>query len=159
MDARAAAAAAERRGASVAFAGFAAGAAAVRAIVQDGLRPANCRLIDAREAALTLAGDGARHCSCSASSRPARRWGSGTRARPRCCREHGGEVREARRGGGSWREAFLRAPYVRDTLVAMGVLSETFESAITWDRLDGFVEQVTAPPARRSGPPASSRSA
>jgi alkyldihydroxyacetonephosphate synthase len=26
----------------------------------------------------------------------------------------------------------------------MGVLSETFESAITWDRLDSFVEQVTA---------------
>ena len=34
----------------------------------------------------------------------------------------------------AWREAFLRAPYLRDTLVAIGVLSETFETAITWDR-------------------------
>jgi alkyldihydroxyacetonephosphate synthase len=34
-------------------------------------------------------------------------------------------------GVGAWREAFLRAPYVRDIFVAMGVLSETFETAIT----------------------------
>ena len=53
------------------------------------------------------------------------------------------------RGGGSeavssWREAFLGAPYVRDTFVAMGVLAETFESAITWERLPAFHEQVSA---------------
>ena len=52
------------------------------------------------------------------------------------CRAHGGEVAEGRGGGsGAWREAFLRAPYLRDTFVAMGVLSETFETAITWERL------------------------
>ena len=39
---------------------------------------------------------------------------------------------------GSWREAFLRAPYLRDTFVAMGVLSETFETAITWERFPAF---------------------
>jgi alkyldihydroxyacetonephosphate synthase len=62
-------------------------------------------------------------------------------------------VREGRGGaGGSWREAFLRAPYVRDTLVAMGVLSETFESAITWDRLDAFIEQVTGATRAALGP-------
>ena len=43
---------------------------------------------------------------------------------------------------GSWREAFLRAPYLRDTFVAMGVLSETFETAITWDRFPAFHESV-----------------
>ncbi len=45
-------------------------------------------------------------------------------------------------GVGAWREAFLRAPYVRDILVAMGVLSETFETAITWDRFPSFHERV-----------------
>jgi alkyldihydroxyacetonephosphate synthase len=45
-------------------------------------------------------------------------------------------------GVGAWREAFLRAPYVRDIFVAMGVLSETFETAITWDRFPGFHERV-----------------
>ena len=57
------------------------------------------------------------------------------------------------RGGGSgaWREAFLRAPYLRDTFAAMGVLSETFETAITWERLPAFVEQVKAAAAAALG--------
>ncbi len=45
---------------------------------------------------------------------------------------------------GSWREAFLRAPYIRDVFVAAGVISETFETAITWERFPAFHEQVTA---------------
>src|SRR5262249_52132872 len=45
---------------------------------------------------------------------------------------------------GSWRQAFLQAPYLRDTFVAMGVLSETFETSITWDRFEGFHGQVLA---------------
>ena len=44
----------------------------------------------------------------------------------------------------SWRGAFLGAPYLRDVFVAMGVLSETFETAITWDRFPAFHEHVTA---------------
>jgi alkyldihydroxyacetonephosphate synthase len=44
----------------------------------------------------------------------------------------------------SWREAFLGAPYLRDVLVAAGVLSETFETAITWERLPAFHERVIA---------------
>ena len=39
---------------------------------------------------------------------------------------------------GAWRGAFLLAPYLRDTFVACGVLSETFETAITWDRFEEF---------------------
>ena len=50
---------------------------------------------------------------------------------------------------GAWREAFLRAPYVRATFVAMGVLSETFETAVTWDRFPAFHERVTG--GRASG--------
>ncbi|HEU4707328.1 MAG TPA: FAD-binding oxidoreductase [Solirubrobacterales bacterium] len=38
----------------------------------------------------------------------------------------------------AWRGAFLLAPYLRDTFVACGVLSETFETAITWDRFADF---------------------
>jgi alkyldihydroxyacetonephosphate synthase len=33
---------------------------------------------------------------------------------------------------------------VRDIFVAMGVLSETFETAVTWDRFPRFHERVTA---------------
>ena len=43
---------------------------------------------------------------------------------------------------GSWRHAFLAAPYLRDTFVAVGVLSDTFETAITWDRFGEFHSSV-----------------
>ena len=33
-------------------------------------------------------------------------------------------------------------PYLRDTMVAAGILVETFETAITWDRFDVFVAAV-----------------
>jgi alkyldihydroxyacetonephosphate synthase len=44
----------------------------------------------------------------------------------------------------TWRNAFLLAPYLRDTFVACGVLSETFETAITWDRFEGFHAEAMA---------------
>ena len=44
----------------------------------------------------------------------------------------------------TWRQAFLQAPYLRDTMVAAGVLSETFETAMTWDRMEAFVRDVLA---------------
>jgi len=63
-----------------------------------------------------------------------------------CCADHGGswERRGSGRGDavGSWREAFLRAPYLRDVFIAIGVLSETFETAITWERFPEFHERV-----------------
>ena len=59
------------------------------------------------------------------------------------CSEHGGSLVPRREGPagdavGSWRGAFVGAPYVRDLLVSMGVLSETFETAITWERFPRF---------------------
>jgi len=45
---------------------------------------------------------------------------------------------------GQWRETFLRAPYLRDQLVLLGVLSETFETAVTWDRFADYVASVRA---------------
>jgi alkyldihydroxyacetonephosphate synthase len=44
---------------------------------------------------------------------------------------------------GAWREAFLRAPYLRDALIGMGFISDTFETAITWDRFEAFHAAVT----------------
>jgi alkyldihydroxyacetonephosphate synthase len=117
---------------------FAAGLDSVREIVQAGLLPSNCRLIEPREAALTMAGDGSRALlllGFEAVTEPA------VRALA-ICAQHGGRSSEGT--GRAWRDAFLRAPYLRDTLVAMGVLSETFESAITWERLPAFVETVKA---------------
>jgi alkyldihydroxyacetonephosphate synthase len=141
---------------AVRFGDFAAGAAAVRAIVQAGLAPSNCRLVDAREAALTFAGDGTHALLVLGFESAGAPVGERLEAAQAICAEHGGRCerddaspsarRERRAAGdvtrdgasGAWREAFLRAPYVRDVLVAMGVLSETFETAVTWERFDAF---------------------
>src|SRR5213075_283032 len=45
---------------------------------------------------------------------------------------------------GSWRQAFVDAPYLQSALVSLGVLADTFETACTWDRLPGFHAAVTA---------------
>jgi alkyldihydroxyacetonephosphate synthase len=130
----------------VRFADFQTGAAAVRALSQSGLHPSNCRLLSAQEAQLTGAGDG------SAALLVLGFESAHNETKPRmalaleCCAEHGGawdapgggEAGAADGAVGSWREAFVRAPYLRDTFVAMGVLSETFETAITWDRFERF---------------------
>ena len=135
-----------RAGRTVRFASFLAGAEAVRAVVQAGLRPANCRLIDALEAAQTGAGDGERavlvlgfeSTDHRRRARPRARARALPRARRRARRARAG----ARDGAGAWREAFLRMPYLRDMLVRLGVLSDTFETAITWERLPAFHEAV-----------------
>jgi alkyldihydroxyacetonephosphate synthase len=143
-----------RRGATVLFESFAAGARAVRALAQSGLRPANLRLVDAAEAAYTGAGDGA-HAVLVLGLEAAELPVDEAFARAcALCRAEGGEVHERGEGAGAWKGAFLRAPYLRDTLVALGVLSETFETAITWERFDAFVEQVLAATRAAAGTPA-----
>jgi alkyldihydroxyacetonephosphate synthase len=147
-----------RASAGVLFSDWSAGADSVRVLAQSGLSPANCRLIDAREAAMTMAGDGSSALlvlGFESTDHPVEQ----ALARGlEICAEHGGVVSERAGGGGSgsganggggdavgsWREAFLGAPYARDVLVAMGVLAETFETAITWDCFARFHEQVKA---------------
>ena len=63
------------------------------------------------------------------------------------CRASGLRVLEAGARGSSgdaWRSSFVRAPYVREQLVLLGVLVETFETAVTWDRFEVLVAAVTA---------------
>ncbi len=137
-----------RASAGVLFDSFAAATETVRALSQSGLYPSNCRLIDADEARVTGAGDG-NHAvlvlGFESAGHDVEGWMS---LALECCGDHGGRWERRRSGGGSsdavgsWREAFLRAPYLRDTFVAMGVLSETFETAITWDRFERFHAEV-----------------
>jgi alkyldihydroxyacetonephosphate synthase len=56
--------------------------------------------------------------------------------------ESGGGDREG--AAGAWRNAFLRGPYVRDALAPWALVSETFETAITWDRFADFHARVMA---------------
>jgi alkyldihydroxyacetonephosphate synthase len=148
-----------RASAGVRFPLFTNAAECVRALSQSGLHPSNCRLLDPAEARFTMAGDGTFALlvlGFESADHPVD-WQM-DRALA-ICAEHGGlavqrrgssdEGRGSRAvkagdGVGAWREAFLRAPYVRDIFVAMGVLSETFETAITWARFPRFHERVMA---------------
>jgi alkyldihydroxyacetonephosphate synthase len=136
-----------RSSAGVHFPDFPSGAAAVRELSQSGLYPAACRLIDPSEAALTAAGDGSHALLVLGFESAHHEMGPALATALECCADHGGLEQPAAEGNGesavgSWRAAFLRAPYLRDAFVAMGVISETFETAITWDRFPDFHHSV-----------------
>jgi alkyldihydroxyacetonephosphate synthase len=138
-----------RRSAGVRFHSFLDGAQCVREISQSGLNPANCRLLDAGEARLTMAADGSHALLVLGFESTDHAVEESMERALAICAEHGGVApehrgRSERDAVGSWREAFLGAPYVRDALVALGVLSETFETAITWERFPSFHERVSA---------------
>jgi alkyldihydroxyacetonephosphate synthase len=133
-----------RASATATFGSLAVGAEAVRALAQSGLHPSNCRLLDPGEAALTGAAPEGRALlvlGFESADHPLDAWMA--RA-AELCRDHGGEFSEGRRDSAAdtWRDAFLQMPYLRDTLIAGGIFAETFETAITWDRFEDFVEGV-----------------
>jgi alkyldihydroxyacetonephosphate synthase len=134
-----------RASAGVHFRTFGEGIAAVRALSQSGLHPSNCRLLDQQEAAITgaAAGDVALLVlGFESADHPVEPWMD--RA-IELCHDHGGAVERKPGGGGgvsNWRQAFIQAPYLRDTMIAAGVLSETFETSMTWDRMEGFIESA-----------------
>jgi alkyldihydroxyacetonephosphate synthase len=143
--------------ASVFFKTFAEGAEAVRALGQSGLNPANCRLLDEVESSVTHADESGRATLVLGFESAHQPVDPLMHQALDLCRDHGGEVKQtkAREGAvGAWRHAFLAAPYLRDTLVACGVLSETFETAITWDRFADFHATVLETARRAVGEPA-----
>jgi alkyldihydroxyacetonephosphate synthase len=144
----------EKISCGVSYSDFAAGAEAVREISQSGLNPSNCRLLDPVESEMTSAGPpGKALLVLGLESAHVEVDGPMSLALD-ICRSHGGEPGELRRGGAresaaegddavnAWRSAFLAAPYLRDSLVACGVLSDTFETAITWDLFPDFHAEV-----------------
>ena len=107
--------------AGVTYPDFAAGAEAVRAIAQSALYPTNCRLLDAVEAETTGAStEGALMVlGFESADHPVEHW---MERALELARDHGGEVTRRSDGKdsvGAWRDTFLRAPYLRDTFVAL----------------------------------------
>jgi len=151
-----------RASASVRFpgeAGFANGSGAVRALSQSGLFPTNCRLLDPSEAQTSGAGAGTEAVLVLGFESADHAQESRLARALELCRDHGGVVPEPAAASGSgpaaeagapqregaagaWRRAFLQAPYVRDVLVSLSVIAETFETAITWDRFESFHADV-----------------
>src|SRR3954451_1700355 len=149
----------------VAFDDFHAAAEAVRELSQSGLHPSNCRVLDATESEITGAGPPGQSLLVLGFESAHHPIDAAMNTALECASDHGGQPGEvkgqsvpqpapgavratppATEAGsdpvGSWRPAFLAPPYLRDTFVALGVLSDTFETAITWERFPAFHEQV-----------------
>jgi alkyldihydroxyacetonephosphate synthase len=126
---------------------FEAGIDAARALARSDLYPPTCRLLDPTEALLAGAGDGSGSVllvGFESHDHPLEPW---LKRALECCADYGGVVETSddrgREGAaGAWRRAFLRAPYLRDAMVLMGFVVETFETAVTWDRLPALIEEV-----------------
>ncbi len=146
-----------RWAATLAAPDLAAGGRAVRSLVHAGLLPATCRLVDSGEAALTgtlATGEAVLVLGLESLGAPLEQEAEFALG---LCRDAGLRVVEAAhvrpaggaatdRGGAgqAWRSTFVRAPYLREQLMLLGVLVETLETAITWDRFEALVAEVTA---------------
>jgi alkyldihydroxyacetonephosphate synthase len=136
---------------TVRFADYGKAVDAVRTISQSGLYPANARLIEREEAQFTEAGDGASDVlvlTMESADHPLEPW---MNRALEICADHGGEWdrdalsrEDAQRAGaaGNWRDKFLRGPYLREHAIARGVMRDTVESCITWDRYMEFQARV-----------------
>jgi alkyldihydroxyacetonephosphate synthase len=146
-----------RASASIRFADYFAAADCVRALTQSGLNPTNCRLLDPMETVFSGVGDGSRAIlvlGFESADHPLRAWMDRSLE---LVRAHGGaydasavarslasESTEEHRLGaaGAWRNAFMRMPYWRDPAIGLGLIMDTFETAVTWNRFADFYREV-----------------
>lgn len=142
-----------RRSAAVNFETLERAVEAVRQLTQSGLFPSNVRLLDRTEALLNGAGDGEHDVvvlGFESADHSVDAWMERGLA---ICSELGGtydleasKAKDSNISGaaGAWRNAFIKMPHFRDALISAAVISDTFETAITWDRFHDFHTNVTA---------------
>lgn len=147
-----------RGSASVHFKDYLQAVAATRAIAQSGLYPANCRLLDAKEAFMNqVVADGSSVLviAFESADHPVDVWLERALA---ITRDHGGVCpagASLRMGGAGergsdagehWRASFLAGPYLQDAMLQAGILADTFETACTWQAFpalyDGVIQAV-----------------
>ena len=133
------------------FSDFFMASQAVKAISQASLYPANVRIVDEVELKINNARDDSSTLmivSFENSDHPIDAW---IQRAEECCLDHGGLLDVNWRNNpkanqestvGAWREAFIRMPYNREILTPRGIISDTFETAITWDRFESFYQNV-----------------
>ncbi len=133
------------------FDSFAAGTAALRDLAQAGLEPTVLRLSDENETAINLAAPdeiGASDASTGASMVVGFEGDAATVARRRTVvSERLAGLGGASMGedpGRSWLANRFHGPYLRDSLLDLGVLVETLETATFWSRLPSLYAAVTA---------------
>ena len=124
---------------------------ATRLISQSALFPANCRLLDANEALFNGAGDGSKHLLILSFESADHEMDFWLKRALEIASDVGGEYElpqeqkaDAHKSGasGTWRNSFIRAPYYREASVRRGIIQDTFETSITWDKGYDFIETL-----------------
>ena len=131
------------------WASFAEGVAAVRALAQSGIQPTVLRLSDEAESAVNLAdpnaiGSTGGGCLMVVGFEgPAARVTERRAAVTELLTGLGGTP-AGEEPGRAWAEGRYRAPYLRDSLLDLGVLVETLETATFWSGVDRLYADVKA---------------
>jgi alkyldihydroxyacetonephosphate synthase len=146
-----------RDGASVVYSGFGQAAEAARRVTQAKLWPANCRVLDPVEAganaglngrqALLVLGFESGEVPQSARMREALE--IAVDAGGKVVERAGNDTSEPGGAAGPgpaerWRKAFIEMPYEWNALLGLGLINDTFETAITWERWPEFDASVRA---------------
>lgn len=127
---------------------FGAGAAALRELTQHGIRPTVLRLSDSSETRVNALMGGhltrARGCLAVATfeGRDAAEATGSLERTDAAFRRHGGTPR-GEEPARSWERGRFASPALRDTLLDIGVLAETLETATEWANLDALKSAVT----------------
>ncbi|MEE4024389.1 FAD-binding oxidoreductase [Gordonia sp. PKS22-38] len=131
------------------FDDFDSGAAALRALAQDGPMPTVLRLSDEVETSINLADPGelgvdAGGCLVVVGYEGRDDEVQRRRAAVTDALRAAGGVSAGTEPGEAWRTGRFRAPYLRDPLLDAGVLVETLETVTFWSRLNDVKAAVTA---------------
>ncbi len=134
---------------SVNFARWEDGVEACRLISQSGLNPSNARLVSPIEALNNGLGNGSDTVlivGFESHNHAVDAWLS--EAFSLCTRCGGSWTPKANKldhdeSADSWKKSFLAAPYMRDEILKLGCIAETFETAVTWDQFDHFHQELT----------------
>lgn len=144
-----------RASCTVQFEHFSQGVAACRALAQSGLFPANARLIEKEEAQFMGAGDGRHHILVLGFESALHCQEDRLNQALALCEAQGGKPKKSKISNHSqapastenssaeqWKNAFINAPYLRDELVRLGLISETFETCTTWENFPALDQAV-----------------
>ena len=123
---------------------------ALRLVSQSGLFPSNCRLLDANEALFNGAGDGKSHLLILAFESADHDKKASLERALEIAKDNKGNFEvpsqdsQAHRSGssGTWRNSFIKAPYLRESFTRRGIIQDTFETSITWDKSKDFIQAV-----------------
>ena len=123
---------------------------ALRLVSQSGLFPSNCRLLDANEALFNGAGNGKSHLLILAFESADHDKKASLERALEIAKDNKGNFEapsqdsQAHRSGssGTWRNSFIKAPYLRESFTRRGIIQDTFETSITWDKSKDFIQAV-----------------